>query len=97
LKVPIDHTYKESKNYTVKVKRYDSGPPEEFLKWRLLLAEQIKNNGYEEKADNSMNLAQAMLVGRSLEAFINEKTLTRCKEQSARSKDFDGAYTQSNL
>jgi hypothetical protein len=38
LKVPIDHTDKESKNYTVKVKRYGSGPPEEFLKWRLILA-----------------------------------------------------------
>jgi hypothetical protein len=46
LKVPIDHTDKESKNYTVKVKRYDSGPSEEFLKWRLILSEQIKNNGY---------------------------------------------------
>jgi hypothetical protein len=37
------------------------------------LAEQIKNNGYEENADTSMNLAQAMLAGRSLEACINEK------------------------
>jgi hypothetical protein len=33
LKVPIDHEDKESKMYTVKVKRYDSGSPEEFLKW----------------------------------------------------------------
>jgi hypothetical protein len=66
LKVPIDHTDKESKNYTVKVKRYDSGPLEEFLKWRLILAEQIKNNGYGDNAYNSMNLAQAMLAGRSL-------------------------------
>jgi hypothetical protein len=54
----------------VKVK---SGPPEEFLKWRLILAEQVKNNGYGENAENSMSLAQAMLAGRSLEAFINEK------------------------
>jgi hypothetical protein len=46
LKVPIDHSDKESKIYTVKVKRYDSGPPEESLKWRLILAEQVKNNGY---------------------------------------------------
>jgi hypothetical protein len=46
LKVPIGHTDKESKKYTVNVKRYDSGPPEEFLKWRLILAEQIKNNRY---------------------------------------------------
>jgi hypothetical protein len=73
LKVPIDHADKESKTYTVKVKRYDSGPPEEFLKWRLILAEQVKNNGYGENAENSMNLAQEMLAGRSLEAFINEK------------------------
>jgi hypothetical protein len=28
LKVPIDHSDKESKTYTVKVKRYDSGLPE---------------------------------------------------------------------
>jgi hypothetical protein len=27
LKVPLDHTDKESKTYTVKVKKYDSGPP----------------------------------------------------------------------
>jgi hypothetical protein len=45
LKVPIDHEYKESKTYTVKVKKYDSGPPEDFLKWRLVLAEKVKNNG----------------------------------------------------
>jgi hypothetical protein len=38
LKVPIDHTDKESKTYTVKVKRYDSGPPDEFLNWCLTLA-----------------------------------------------------------
>jgi hypothetical protein len=66
LKVPIDHTDKESKTYTVKVKRYDSGPPEEFLKWGLVLAEQTKNNGYGDNADSSMNLSQAMLTGRSL-------------------------------
>jgi hypothetical protein len=30
----------------VKVKSYDSGHPEEFLRWRLILAEQVKNNGY---------------------------------------------------
>jgi hypothetical protein len=35
------------------------------------LAEQIKNNGYGDNADNIMNLAQAMLAGHSLEAFLN--------------------------
>jgi hypothetical protein len=73
LKVPIDHGDKVSKTYTVKVKRYDSGPPEDFLKWRLILADQVKNNGYGDNAENSMNLAQAMLVGRSLESFMNNK------------------------
>jgi hypothetical protein len=32
LKVPIDHDDKEYKTYTVKVKRYVSGSPEEFPK-----------------------------------------------------------------
>jgi hypothetical protein len=41
LKVPIDHEDKESKTCMVKVKKYDSGPPEEFLKWRLTLNEQV--------------------------------------------------------
>jgi hypothetical protein len=87
LKVPIDQADKESKNYTMKVKRYNSGPPEEFLKWRLILSEQIKNNGYEDNADNGMNLlAQAMLAGRSLEAFINEKRVQEAKNRVRKAK-----------
>jgi hypothetical protein len=81
LKVPIDHTDKESKTYTVKVKRNDSGPPEDFLKWSIILAEQVKNNGYGDNADNSMTLAQAMLAGRSLEAFLNEKGSQEAKNR----------------
>jgi hypothetical protein len=73
LKVPIDHEDKESKTYVVKIKTHDSGTPEEFLKWRLILNEQVKNNGYTGNYDMIMNLAQAMLAGRSLEAFLNEK------------------------
>jgi hypothetical protein len=71
LKVPIDHEDKESKTYVVKIKTYDSGMPEEFLKWRLILNEQVKNNRYTGDYDMIMNLAQAMLAGRSLEAFLN--------------------------
>jgi hypothetical protein len=85
LKVPIDHGDKESKTYTVKVKRYDSGPPEEFLKWRLILAEQVKNNGYGDNADNIMNLAQAILAGRILEAFMNEKHSQEAKNRVRKS------------
>jgi hypothetical protein len=66
LKVPIDHEDKDSKTYMVKVKKYDSGTPEEFLKWCLTLNEQVKNNGYDANHENAMNLAQAMLVGCSL-------------------------------
>jgi hypothetical protein len=40
------------------------------LKWRLILNEQTKNKGYTGKYDMIMNLAQAMLAGRSLEAFF---------------------------
>jgi hypothetical protein len=35
LKVPIDHEDKESKTYVVKIKTFDSGTPEELLKWRV--------------------------------------------------------------
>jgi hypothetical protein len=33
LKVPMDHERKESKTYLVKIKKYEVGTPEEFLKW----------------------------------------------------------------
>jgi hypothetical protein len=42
LKVPMDHEDKESNTYIVKVKKYDPGTPEEFLKWCLILNGQIK-------------------------------------------------------
>jgi hypothetical protein len=70
----------------VKVKRYDSGSPEEFLKWRLILAEQVKNNGYGDNPDSIMNLAQAMLTGRSLEAFLNEKRSQEVRNRVRKTK-----------
>jgi hypothetical protein len=70
----------------VKVKIYDSGSPEEFLKWRLILAEQVKNNAYTDNRDIIMNLAQAMRTGRSLEAFINEKRSQEAKIRVRKSK-----------
>jgi hypothetical protein len=39
LKVQMDHEDKESKTYAVKVKKYDTGTPEDFLRWRLVLNE----------------------------------------------------------
>jgi hypothetical protein len=77
LKVPMDHEDKDSKTYVVKVKTYDSGTPEEFLKWQIILNEQTKTHGYTGNYDMIMNLARTMLAGRSLEAFFYGETLTR--------------------
>jgi hypothetical protein len=46
LKVPMDHEDKDSKTYLVKTKKYDTGTPEEFLRWRQTLNAQMKNHGY---------------------------------------------------
>jgi hypothetical protein len=51
------------------------------------LEEQIKNNGYGDNADNSMNLAQSMLVGRSLESFLNEKLSQDAKNRVRKAKN----------
>jgi hypothetical protein len=73
LKVPIDPADKDSKTYIVKIHKYDRGTPEEFLKWRITLMEQIKANGYYCKYDMVMNLAQSMLHGCGLDDFMNER------------------------
>jgi hypothetical protein len=87
LKVPMYHDDKDSKTYIVKVKKYDSGTPEEFLKWRLILNEQTKNNGYAGKYDMIMSLAQEMLMGRSLEAFLTERRAQEGKRRIRKAKD----------
>jgi hypothetical protein len=87
LKVPMDHEDKESKTYIVKVKKYDTGTPEEFLRWRLVLNEQMKSNGYSGNYDMVVNLAQAMLVGRSLEAFLNELRAQETKNKKRKAKE----------
>jgi hypothetical protein len=86
LKVTMDHTDKEYKTYVVKVKKYDSGTPEEFLKWCLILNEQMKNHGYS-TYDMVMNLAQAMFTGRSLEAFLNEQRAQEAKNKMYKAKE----------
>jgi hypothetical protein len=86
-KVPMDHSVKDSRTYVLKVKIYDSGTPEEFLKWHLILNEQMKNNGYTASYDMVMNLTQEMLVGRSLEAFLNEKRSQEAKNKTRNAKE----------
>jgi exoribonuclease II len=71
LTVPIEPADKDSKTYSVKIHKYDTGTPEEFLKWWMTLTEKIKANGYGGKYDMVMNLDQAMLHGRGLDTFVN--------------------------
>jgi hypothetical protein len=94
LKVPMDHEDKEAKTYIVKVNKYDSGTPEEFLRWRLILNEQMKNHGY--NANYVMNLAQAMLTGRSLEAFLKERRAKEANNKTRKAKE-QAAYTPQQI
>jgi hypothetical protein len=87
LKVPIDPADKDSKTYIVKIHKYDTGTPEEFLKWWMTLMEQIKANGYGGKYDMVMNLAQAMLHGRGLDAFVNERRAQMAKNKIRAAKN----------
>jgi hypothetical protein len=87
LKIPLDRENMESKTYVVKVKKYDTGNPEEFLRWRLVLNEQIRNRGYSGNYGMVMNSAQAMLAGRSLEAFLNERWAQETKNKTRKARD----------
>jgi hypothetical protein len=73
LEVPIDVSGKDSKSYSVNIRKYDMGSLEYFLKWKMTLNEQIKNNGFAGNYDMVMNLVQAMLAGRSLDAGVKER------------------------
>jgi hypothetical protein len=91
LKVPIDPAGKYSKTYIVNIRKYDTSTPKKFLKLLMTMMEQIKANGYEGKYDMVMNLAQAMLHGRVLNAFVNE-----IRAQMAKNK-IDAAKNQNEL
>jgi hypothetical protein len=82
LKVPMDHEDKESKTYVVKIKKYDTGNPEEFLRWRSFLNEQMKTHGYSGNYNMVINVAQSMLMGRSLESFLNEQRAQDTKKHA---------------
>jgi hypothetical protein len=60
---------------------------EEFLKWRLILNEQMKSNGYTAIYDMVMNLEQAMFAGRSLEAFLTERRSQEAINRIRKAKD----------
>jgi hypothetical protein len=83
----MDHEYKDSKTCVVKIKKYDTGSPEEFLRWRLTLNEQMKNHGYSGNYDMVMNLAQAMLTGRGLGAFLSERWAQDIKNKTRKANE----------
>jgi hypothetical protein len=87
LKVLMDHEDKDSKTYVVKIKKYETGTPEEFLRWRLTLNEQMKNHGYSGNYDMVMNLAQAMLTGHGLEAFLSEQRAQDIKNKTRKATE----------
>jgi hypothetical protein len=57
------------------------------LKWCLILNEQMKNPGYNASYDMVMNLAQALLVERSLGAFLNERRAQEEKNKTRKEKE----------
>jgi hypothetical protein len=61
--------------------------PEEFLRWRLVLNEQMKNHGYSANYDMVMNLDHAMLAGRSLEVFLNERRVQETKNKTRKAME----------
>jgi hypothetical protein len=87
LKVPMDHEDKDSKTYVVKIKKCDTGTPEEFLRWRLVSNEQMKTHGYSGNYEMVMNLSQIMLVGRGLEAFLNERLAQDTKNKTRKAEE----------
>jgi hypothetical protein len=87
IKVPIDPADKDSKTYIVKIRKYDTGTPEESIKLRMTLMGQIKVNGYEGKYDMVMNLAQAMVHGHGLNSFVNERRAQMSKNKTLAAKN----------
>jgi hypothetical protein len=67
-----------------------------FLRWRLISSEQMKNHGYNANYDMVMNLAQAMLVGCSLEAFLNERWAQEAKNKTRKAKE-QAVYTPQQI
>jgi hypothetical protein len=53
----------------------------------MTLMEQIKANGYGGKYDMVMNLAQAMLHGRGLDALVNERRAQMAKNKIRAAKN----------
>jgi hypothetical protein len=87
LKVPVEHKDKDSKTYMVKIKKYDTGTQEEFLRWRVTSNEQTKSHVFSGNYEIVMNFAQAMLAGRGLEEFLSEQRAKDIKNKTHTDKE----------
>jgi hypothetical protein len=56
----------------------------------------MKNHGYNANYDMVMNLSPAMLAGRSLEAFLNEKRAQEANNKTRKAKE-QAAYTPQQI
>jgi hypothetical protein len=83
----MDHEDKDSNTYVVKINKYDTSTPEEFMRCRLTLNEQMKNHGYSGNYDMVINLAQSMLVGHGLEEFFSERRARDINNKTRKAKE----------
>jgi hypothetical protein len=58
----MGHKDKVSRMFLVSIKKYNTETPEEFLRWRMILNEQMENHGYIGNYEMVMNSAQTMLM-----------------------------------
>jgi hypothetical protein len=86
LNVPIDAANKDSKTYNFKTRKYDMGLPEDFLKWRTPLNEQIKKYGFARNYEMAIHLARAILTDFSLDAFVKERRAQEVKNKTRLAK-----------
>jgi hypothetical protein len=56
----------------------------------------MKNHGYNANYDMVVNLKRAMLAGRSLEAFLNERRAQEAKNKMCKAKD-QAVYTPQQI
>jgi hypothetical protein len=83
---PIDAADKDSKTYTVNIRKYDMGSLEDLLKFRTTLNKQIKNYGFARNYEMVIYLAQVMLMEFSPDVFVKERRAQKVKNETRLAK-----------
>jgi hypothetical protein len=71
----------------VKIKKYDTGTPEEFLRWGLVLNEQVKNHGYSENYEMVMKFVPSNVGGTQLRSIFELMMGARYKNNICKAKE----------